>query len=363
MERGGGRKRKRAGLKGAAAIFRPPLPPPPLLLQFCTPGSAGAAGAAAGGGRACPGGGRGVRAPAPDAPLGRPVPRLAASPNTWGRAGTAGACALWARRLRGGEVRPRGEAGARLPPPDRARGGEGAAAMPGENIFLFVPNLIGYARIVFAIVSFYFMPCCPLTASSFYLLSGLLDAFDGHAARALNQGTRFGAMLDMLTDRCSTMCLLVNLALLYPRATLLFQLSMSLDVASHWLHLHSSVVRGSESHKMIDLSGNPVLRIYYTSRLALWVFSEWASGSPPPSRRSSPSSVSSTWSQPPATWQPWMRLTAPGRSDPGTSSPWPPTCPGSLAGLRGFPPPPARSQAHVSLMCCPACWEEGQPLW
>ncbi|XP_036028282.1 CDP-diacylglycerol--inositol 3-phosphatidyltransferase isoform X2 [Onychomys torridus] len=138
--------------------------------------------------------------------------------------------------------------------------------MPEENIFLFVPNLIGYARIVFAIISFYFMPCCPFTASSFYLLSGLLDAFDGHAARALNQGTRFGAMLDMLTDRCSTMCLLVNLALLYPRATLLFQLSMSLDVASHWLHLHSSVVRGSESHKMIDLSGNPVLRIYYTSR-------------------------------------------------------------------------------------------------
>lgn len=142
--------------------------------------------------------------------------------------------------------------------------------MAEENIFLFVPNLIGYARIVFAIISFYFMPCCPLTASSFYLLSGLLDAFDGHAARVLNQGTRFGAMLDMLTDRCATMCLLVNLALLYPRATLLFQLSMSLDVASHWLHLHSSVVRGSESHKMIDLSGNPVLRIYYTSRPALF---------------------------------------------------------------------------------------------
>lgn len=142
--------------------------------------------------------------------------------------------------------------------------------MPEENIFLFVPNLIGYARIVFALIAFYFMPCCPLTASSFYLLSGLLDAFDGYAARTLKQGTRFGAMLDMLTDRCSTMCLLVNLALLYPRATLLFQLSMSLDVVSHWLHLHSSVVQGSESHKKIDLSGNPVLRIYYTSRPALF---------------------------------------------------------------------------------------------
>lgn len=54
-------------------------------------------------------------------------------------------------------------------------------------------------------------------------------------------GTKFGAMLDMLTDRCATMCLLVNLALLYPSYTFLFQLSMCLDVASHWLHLHRFV--------------------------------------------------------------------------------------------------------------------------
>lgn len=50
--------------------------------------------------------------------------------------------------------------------------------------------------------------------------------------------TKFGAMLDMLTDRCATMCLLVNLSLLYPSYTFLFQLSMCLDITSHWLHLH-----------------------------------------------------------------------------------------------------------------------------
>ncbi|CAB1341407.1 unnamed protein product [Coregonus sp. 'balchen'] len=111
--------------------------------------------------------------------------------------------------------------------------------MAEENIFLFVPNLIGYARIVLALLAFYLMPCCPVPAVFFYLLSALLDAFDGHAARALNQGTKFGAMLDMLTDRCATMCLLVNLALLYPSYTFLFQISMSLDISSHWLHLHS----------------------------------------------------------------------------------------------------------------------------
>ena len=78
------------------------------------------------------------------------------------------------------------------------------------------------------------MPTAPSVSVSCYLLSGLLDAFDGHAARYLNQGTKFGAMLDMLTDRCATMCLCVVLAMFYPKWALFFQLSMSLDIASHW---------------------------------------------------------------------------------------------------------------------------------
>ena len=31
--------------------------------------------------------------------------------------------------------------------------------------------------------------------------------------------------------------------------------------------LFRSTVKGSESHKKIDLSGNPILRLYYTSRV------------------------------------------------------------------------------------------------
>lgn len=57
-------------------------------------------------------------------------------------------------------------------------------------------------------------------------------------ALRLFSATKFGAMMDMLTDRCATMCLLVNLSLLYPSYTFLFQLSMCVDIASHWLHLH-----------------------------------------------------------------------------------------------------------------------------
>jgi len=49
----------------------------------------------------------------------------------------------------------------------------------------------------------------------------------------------FGAMLDMLTDRCATACLLMTLAMFYPQYAFWFQMSTALDIASHWLHLHT----------------------------------------------------------------------------------------------------------------------------
>lgn len=139
-----------------------------------------------------------------------------------------------------------------------------------ENIYLFVPNVIDYLRVVFAFVSFYFMPTCYVKASICYLLSGFLDAFDGHFARMLNQGTKLGAMLDMLIDRITTMCLCAALCHFYPRYMLFFQFAMALDIFSHWLHLHSSMMKGSDSHKKIDLSANPILRHYYHNKVILF---------------------------------------------------------------------------------------------
>jgi len=125
-------------------------------------------------------------------------------------------------------------------------------------------------RVFLSVVSFYFMPSHPKITIFCYLTSGFLDALDGHAARALGQSTKFGAMFDMLVDRCSTMCLCFVLAMFYPKWALFFQLWAAIDVASHWLHLHAATVKGSESHKKIDLSGNPILRLYYNSRKVLF---------------------------------------------------------------------------------------------
>ncbi|XP_033121597.1 CDP-diacylglycerol--inositol 3-phosphatidyltransferase-like isoform X1 [Anneissia japonica] len=140
-----------------------------------------------------------------------------------------------------------------------------------ENVFLFVPNVIGYMRIVLALAAFYFMTTNYVITSFCYLLSGLLDAFDGHAARHYNQSTKFGAMLDQLTDRLALMCFCIGLSVIYSEYYFLFQLSSALDIASHWLHLHQSNLSGRSSHKLIDLSGNPILRIYYTSKPVLFI--------------------------------------------------------------------------------------------
>nr|XP_023027815.1 CDP-diacylglycerol--inositol 3-phosphatidyltransferase-like [Leptinotarsa decemlineata] len=143
--------------------------------------------------------------------------------------------------------------------------------MSDENIFLFVPNIIGYARIILAIISFYFMPSNYIVACTCYVTSALLDAVDGHAARYFNQSSRFGGMLDQLTDRCGTMGLVAVLGHFYPKYIFLFILSMCIDVACHWIFLHTSILQGKTNHKFVDMSDNPIMSIYYSNKMVLFI--------------------------------------------------------------------------------------------
>ncbi|XP_003402784.1 CDP-diacylglycerol--inositol 3-phosphatidyltransferase [Bombus terrestris] len=140
-----------------------------------------------------------------------------------------------------------------------------------ENIFLFVPNIIGYGRVILAIISFYFMRINYVIASWCYIISALLDAVDGHAARYFNQSTKFGGMLDQLTDRVGTMCLLATLCMFYPSYSFWFQLSMAIDISCHWIYLHTSLLQGKTSHKFIDMSENAIMSVYYTNRIVLFI--------------------------------------------------------------------------------------------
>ncbi|KAE8387305.1 CDP-alcohol phosphatidyltransferase-domain-containing protein [Aspergillus alliaceus] len=142
-----------------------------------------------------------------------------------------------------------------------------------ENVYLFAPNLIGYLRVVLTMASLYYMPLHPRTCSLLYSVSCLLDALDGYAARYFNQSTTFGAVLDMVTDRCTTACLLVFLSSAWPRWSIIFQSLIALDMASHYMHMYATLSMGgsSQSHKKVDSSRSWILYQYYNSRTVLFI--------------------------------------------------------------------------------------------
>lgn len=120
-----------------------------------------------------------------------------------------------------------------------------------------------------AIASLYFMPLHPRRCSFLYSISCLLDAADGIAARKYEQSTRFGAVLDMVTDRCTTTCLLVFLATAKPAYSVIFQLLISLDLASHYMHMYATLVMGgqTQSHKNVDAKRSWIMNLYYTNKV------------------------------------------------------------------------------------------------
>jgi CDP-diacylglycerol--inositol 3-phosphatidyltransferase len=108
-----------------------------------------------------------------------------------------------------------------------------------------------------AFASLYYMPLHPRTCSALYSISCLLDALDGYAARYFEQSTKFGAVLDMVTDRCTTACLIV------------FQGLISLDLASHYIHMYATLSMGGQgqSHKAVDKARSWILNLYYTNKV------------------------------------------------------------------------------------------------
>ena len=124
------------------------------------------------------------------------------------------------------------------------------------TVYLFLPNLIGYARIVLALVGYAVALKDHQTMLLCYMGSQFLDAIDGLAARMLGQSSQFGApgplthagdtrlrcvahlcagaVLDMVTDRASTACLCIVLGALYPQYVAGFCSLIMLDLSSHW---------------------------------------------------------------------------------------------------------------------------------
>jgi len=68
-------------------------------------------------------------------------------------------------------------------------------------VALYIPNLLGYLRIVLAFAGLRFaVSSDPVAAIVLWIASASLDLFDGLLARALNQTSRLGVFLDIAAD-------------------------------------------------------------------------------------------------------------------------------------------------------------------
>ncbi|XP_077862729.1 bifunctional IPC transferase and DIPP synthase-like [Saccoglossus kowalevskii] len=68
------------------------------------------------------------------------------------------------------------------------------------SVFLYVPNLIGYLRLLLLFISNFYFDSKPSVFVVLYSINAMLDGVDGAVARVLNQTSSFGAWFDVVID-------------------------------------------------------------------------------------------------------------------------------------------------------------------
>ncbi|CAL9727579.1 CDP-diacylglycerol--inositol 3-phosphatidyltransferase [Monosporozyma unispora] len=139
-----------------------------------------------------------------------------------------------------------------------------------KDVLWYIPNQIGYARVITAILSFMTMQSYPIATAFFYTTSCLLDALDGTAARKYDQCSGLGAVLDMVTDRSTTSGMMCFLCIAYPQYAVFFQILLAIDISSHYMHMYSALTGGATSHKQVSAESSKLLHLYYTNRKVLF---------------------------------------------------------------------------------------------
>ncbi|KAE9454452.1 hypothetical protein C3L33_13626, partial [Rhododendron williamsianum] len=122
------------------------------------------------------------------------------------------------------------------------------------SVYLYIPNIIGYIRVLMNCFAFYICSSNKKLFSVLYFVSFVCDALDGWFARKFNQ-------VFLCLPMISTACLLVILSQVY-RPGLVFLSLLALDIASHWFQMYRQ-----SSHKDVKDSTNWLFKAYYGNRM------------------------------------------------------------------------------------------------
>lgn len=144
---------------------------------------------------------------------------------------------------------------------------------------LYVANIIDYFRAYFLYVAWVqYVEGDAWKFVAYYAFSYLLDAFDGMAARALNQTSKLGIYLDMVIDRISSSLALhiaasqVLVDFTGPESTIiaatLYAALVMVEVVSHGVVMYISEVGGFHQKEMD--SQNAIVRAYLDQKPVLF---------------------------------------------------------------------------------------------
>ena len=125
----------------------------------------------------------------------------------------------------------------------------------------FIPNILDYIRIALLIIAIFIFSIHPWIAIWLYVANSVLDMLDGTLARALNQQSQLGTLLDFSIDRASITILLASCVWAYPHLFSLFVAVVALDIASHFAICYASACKGG-SHLHFISNGSALLALF-----------------------------------------------------------------------------------------------------
>ncbi|XP_072048848.1 CDP-diacylglycerol--inositol 3-phosphatidyltransferase-like [Amphiura filiformis] len=108
-----------------------------------------------------------------------------------------------------------------------------------DNMYLFVPQILCYIRIVVELAALYFVTSNYVIASLLFLVHCILDLMDGRSGRYFNQCTKFGAFFDHSLDMVFESFWLLALSDLYPEYRIYLIPRAFLTVYAAFLFLYS----------------------------------------------------------------------------------------------------------------------------
>lgn len=110
-------------------------------------------------------------------------------------------------------------------------------------VAFYIPNLLGYARILLSFVGLHFSSTNPTLAAGIWIFSASLDLIDGILARALNQTSSLGILLDIIADNILRTSLWIAASAADPFCRLVGCMIVSLE----WITMISTQLHASQS--------------------------------------------------------------------------------------------------------------------